>query len=152
MGEKPCVCPALGLSVMFSLSAWLQTTRRCKSSFHTQGQHVFSHPLDFQALCPVWLYCHVLLCPSQQDSAAEENTRKALYSLCKRLFSFPTKNSGALLRNRTCPSWTCLPGSGLPVFVNLERVCCHCPWEAAGSRVLLCQHHPGNSEVLFLRV
>lgn len=93
--------------LMFSLSAWLQTTRRCKSSFHTQEQHVFSHPLDFQALSPVWLYCHVLLCLSQQDWNAEENSRKALYSLCKGLFSFPTKSSGALLRNRTCPSWAC---------------------------------------------
>lgn len=45
-----------------------------------------------------------------------------------------------------------LPGSGLRLFVNLERVCCHCPWEAARSLVLLCQHHLGNSKVLFLRV
>lgn len=29
-----------------------------------------------------------------------------------------------------------LPGSRLLLFVNLERVCCHCPGEAARSRVL----------------
>lgn len=45
-----------------------------------------------------------------------------------------------------------LPGSRLQLFVNLERVCCHCPREAARSRVLLRQHHLGNSEVVFLRV
>lgn len=148
MGEKLCVCPTLGLSFMFSLSAWLQNTRRCKSSFHTQGQHIFSHPLDFQALCPVWLCCHVLLCPSQQDSEAEENSRKALHSLCKRLFSFPTKNSGALLRNRTCPSWTCAAWEQVTIICEFGEGLLSLSWGGCKEPCA----HLGNSEVLFLQV
>lgn len=45
-----------------------------------------------------------------------------------------------------------LPGRGLWLFGNLERDCCHCPREAAGSSVFLCQHHLGNSGLLFSRV
>lgn len=71
---------------------------------------LWSHPLDFQALCPAWHCCHTLLCPSQCDLKATEGSRRAQGSLCKRPFVPP--NEGIV---ECCiETWLALPAALMP--------------------------------------
>lgn len=150
MGEKPCL-PSLGLSFKFSLSAWLQTTRRCKSSFPTQGQHVFCIHSIFMLFAQSGSRAMFSALPSKT-----QQQKKAAGRLCTHFVRDCFHSQQRILEHYwetglALPG-PALPGSWLRLFVNLERVCCLCPREPARNRVLLCQHHLGNSEDLFLKV
>lgn len=103
-GGRDALClPCMGsLISIFPLSLAANRQKLPKSLSHPRAAF-FSHPLDFQALFPGWLSCRVLLCPSQHDSEAAERGREALDSLCKRLFSFPTKNGWSTAEKQDLP-------------------------------------------------
>lgn len=119
MGQKHGL--TLGHSFVFSLSAWLQTTRRCQNSFHTQEQHFSLIHLIFRLFAQAGsttVFSSALPSKSQRQ-------QKAVGKLCTHFvrdgFHSQQRMAGALWRNRTFTAWQhimimCESGEGLLVL------------------------------------
>lgn len=135
----------------FPSQLWLQTTRRCKRSFHAQGQH-FS---PIHLICRLFAQAGFIAMFSSALPGTARRQQKAAGRLCARFvrdrFHSQQRMAGAPQRNRTCPFQTTAVWENLTIIVNLEKVYQHCPKKAVRSCGFLCQHHLGNSEALFFK-
>lgn len=103
VGQKHSL--TLGHSFVFSLSAWLQTTRRCQSSFHTQEQHF---PL-IQLIFRLFAQAGSTTMFSSALPSKTQRQQKAVGRLCTHFvrddFHSQQRIAGALRRNRTSAAW-----------------------------------------------